>query len=520
MSSDFVAHVRSFLSGRRRVAAKAGDTTKTSKAPSFLRFRSSSVFITFTVCLAIFTDILFYGLIVPVIPFSLSVQAGVPEDQVQHWTAILLACHNAALFVASPIVGIVADRTSSRRLPLLLGLVALAASTLLLCLGNSIALLVLGRLLQGLSAAIVWSVGLALLVDTMGRNVGYSMGYVGHCHVAFAVIVCDIVLRLVLIEKKVARQWLDDSDDETSGQEGHTTDEQQYGRPEEQNHNSGPGGVVAASTDPEKQSAPDDGSASPDQPDQGIISEPSSRPVADILAHPVAATHPHWKLLKSSRVIALLLSVVIEAVILFSFDTVAPLFVKDLFHWNSISAGLLFISVMIPGFASPVVGKLADRYGAKWPTVIGFAASVPLLICLRFVDENTIQDKVLLCALLALLGFTLLTLVNTPLIAEITYAINAKEVEQPGVWSEKGVYGTTYGLWTTAYALGGTIGSLMAGYLNAGPGWGTTTWSLAVWSALGALVSLALGPRQKKPDAAATPTTTETSSTSLGREPV
>lgn len=80
--------------------------------------------------------------------------------------------------MSSPLAGIYADHSSSRRWPLLLGLLALAASTLLLCFGTSIGLLVLGRLLQGLSAGIVWSVGCALLVDTMEDAVGVAMGYV------------------------------------------------------------------------------------------------------------------------------------------------------------------------------------------------------------------------------------------------------------------------------------------------------------------------------------------------------
>ena len=41
--------------------------------------------------------------------------------------------------------------------------------------------MVFGRLLQGISAAVVWSVGLALLVDTVGtEGVGKSMGNVGY----------------------------------------------------------------------------------------------------------------------------------------------------------------------------------------------------------------------------------------------------------------------------------------------------------------------------------------------------
>lgn len=170
------------------------------------------------------------------IPFALDTQAGVPEDHVQQWTAILLALYSVALFIGSPLAGLYADHSSSRRWPLLIGLVSLAASTLLLAFGNSIGLFVLGRLLQGLSAAIVWSVGCALLVDTMESSVGVAMGYVNISmsvalliapvlggsvydavgyyavyYISFGVIGLDILLRLVMIEKKVAKQWLQDS---------------------------------------------------------------------------------------------------------------------------------------------------------------------------------------------------------------------------------------------------------------------------------------------------------------------
>lgn len=179
-----------------------------------------------------------------------------------------------------------------------------------------------------------------------------------------------------------------------------------------------------------------------------------------------------------------------------AFDTVVPIYVKDTFSWNSTAAGLVFICVMIPGFASPIIGRLADQYGAKWFSVVGFASSIPALVCLRFVTNSTLEHKILLCALLTVLGVTLIAIANTPLMAEIGYAVEEKEAQQPGIWSEKGVYGMAYGLFTTSFALGGTIGSLMAGYINAGPGWGTTTWTLGILAALGAVVSFWLGPER------------------------
>lgn len=78
--------------------------------------------------------------------------------------------------------------------------------------------------------------------------------------------------------------------------------------------------------------------------------------------------------------------------------------------------------------------------------------------------------------------------------SEITYAIAAEEEKCPGIFGQKGVYGLGYGLFCTSFALGGSIGSLMSGFVMAGAGWGTLTWALAVWTAGGAVVvGLAVG---------------------------
>lgn len=162
-----------FLSSGERIDANT-------PPPIFLKIRSSKLFIVSAVCLAVFTDIFLYGIIVPVLPFSLEDRAGTPEEDTQKWVSILLAAYGAAVTVGSPLVGWYADRSPSRRWPLLCGLVFLGASTVMLCLSRTIVLLVVGRILQGAAAAIVWTVGLALMVDTVGRaEIGQMLGYVG-----------------------------------------------------------------------------------------------------------------------------------------------------------------------------------------------------------------------------------------------------------------------------------------------------------------------------------------------------
>ncbi|KAJ6443796.1 major facilitator superfamily domain-containingprotein [Purpureocillium lavendulum] len=115
---------------------------------TLIEFRSSALLLLIVVCAAVFTDIFLYGLLVPVLPFALTSRAGLPVSQIPRWNGVLLALYNLGLCIGSPVFGFLADRVSSRRLPFLAGLVALAASTLLLCLGRSVAVLSVGRVLQ------------------------------------------------------------------------------------------------------------------------------------------------------------------------------------------------------------------------------------------------------------------------------------------------------------------------------------------------------------------------------------
>ncbi|KAI0528258.1 MFS transporter-like protein [Xylaria bambusicola] len=483
------------------------------KPPRFLAFRSSTFLIVATVNLAIFTDIFFYALIVPVLPFALSTQAGVAEDDVQTWVSILLAAYSAALFIGSPASGIYADHTSSRRWPLLLGLAALAGATFLLAFGNSVGLFIVGRLLQGLSAAVVWSVGCALLVDTVGSSVGVAMGYVSTSmsvalllapiiggvlynnvgyvavyYVAFGVVGLDIVLRLVMIEKKIARQWIKDPEAETTSQSDVEKNTQGDSSAEEPPKSS----TIPTETETGITTAEPRASQSDDQSSDEKGDKKKNR------------LRPLIELLKSPRLLVALYGILVESGILLGFDAVLALFVRGLFEWNATAVAVLFLALFIPGFIAPLAGWLSDRYGAKWPSFAGFVATIPVLISLRFVTENNIGHKVLLAVLLALAGATL-PFSMTPLMAEISYVIEAKEAENPGIFGEKGVYGLAYGLFNMAFALGGIIGPIWAGYVVDSAGWGTLTWNFGLWAASAALAVFIFGANKPK-----TPTTEDT----------
>lgn len=147
--------------------------------PAGLRWRSNTFFIISTVAVGLFTDLFLYGLIVPILPYMLGQRIGVPQDQIQGHTSALLAAYAGASILGSPLAGVLADKVSTRQAPFLGGLFSLLLATILLFLGRSIAVLTVARVFQGVSAAMVWTIGLALCLETVGpENLGKTIGSV------------------------------------------------------------------------------------------------------------------------------------------------------------------------------------------------------------------------------------------------------------------------------------------------------------------------------------------------------
>ncbi|KAI5807629.1 MFS transporter-like protein [Peziza echinospora] len=450
----------------------------TGKRPWLLEFRSSSGFIQAVVAVAIFTDIFLYGLIIPVFPFALESRVGISgEGSIQRWVAILIAIYGAGLLISSPIAGYIADHTETRRAPLLVGLMALAGSTLMLCLGRNIATMVVGRLLQGISAAVVWSVGLALLVDTVGtEGVGKSMGnvaialslaillapllggvtyehagYYAVFGLAFALLGIDIALRLFMIEKKVAEKWIPGSIPESQRKYSKS-------RPAELNT---PTVLTAVE-------------GNPSSPPPATTTTPTKKR---------SALPPFLLLLTLPRLLTSLLATITLSILMTALETTLPLHVSLVFSFTPTSAGLLFLAITIPSAISPYIGHLSDTHGPKLPCTLGFLLCTPLIALLPL--PTTVP---LLCALLALIGATF-TLQNTPVMAEITYILVDLETRGDD-YSRRilggkragrgGAFAQGYGLYNVAFSAGTMVGPVWAGFVTDRWGWGVMGWSLAI----------------------------------------
>ncbi len=132
------------------------------------------------------------------------------------------------------------------------------------------------------------------------------------------------------------------------------------------------------------------------------------------------------------------------------------------------------------------LGWLSDKYGPRWLAASGFLLALPCFVLLRLITHDTIPQVVTLCVLLTLIGFSV-TLVMPPLMAEVTYVVEAKEKKNPGMFGAGGAYAQAYGLFNCAFAGGCLVGPIWAGFVEVKAGWGTMAWSLGLLSALSAI---------------------------------
>ena len=337
-----------------------------------------------------------------------------------------------------------------------------------------------------------WVVGLALLADTVPQDqlaqatgwisLGMSLGilvapllggivfdHAGYNAVfgmAYALIGLDIVLRLLLVEKKVAIRW-------NPGVSGRTP----LAPNDESNEKMAP--VPTRTNDP----------CDPEK----SVPLAASQPEADTTEHRQRRRDrlpPVFSLLYSRRLWAALLCSLLQAALLTSFDSVLTIHAANIFGWTSTGAGLLFLPLVIPGFLAPLFGWLSDKFGGRYFVTVGFLCACPPLVCLRLIDENSIKDKILLCALLAITGL-FLALTFPPIMAEISSVVEAKEKSMlarghPGFGSG-GAYAQAYALFNVAFAGGCMVGPLLAGFIVEDRGWTTMAWVLGLTSGVAAV---------------------------------
>ena len=129
-----------------------------------MSLRSSRAVAVALVTFATFTDIVAYSIAIPVLP-ALSRQLGASPTMI----GLLFGSFGVTLLIVSVPMGAVSDRIG-RKGPMVAGLLALAAASLLFAYAKTLPWLFAARLVQGAADAVTWVVGFALIADLYDSN--------------------------------------------------------------------------------------------------------------------------------------------------------------------------------------------------------------------------------------------------------------------------------------------------------------------------------------------------------------
>ncbi|KAI0845917.1 MFS general substrate transporter [Daldinia vernicosa] len=475
-------------------------------APWLLHWRSNTVFIIATVAIGLFTDLFLYGLVVPVLPFMLRNRLSIPEHEIQSHVSNLLAAYAGASVVSSVPAGWIADRTSSRQAPFLCGLTALLAATIMLALGQSLLVLFVARVLQGISAGVVWTIGFAMVLDTVGsENLGkvigsmFSLisvgglmapviggvlyektGYAGVFGVAAGVLGLDFLMRLLVVEKKTAAKYNVD-------QVPHSQDGEQDSHRDHE----------ATQSDSVEDATEHDALLHNKKLKDGDIESYKIRhePNRIVRALPILVCF------RSPRLCVGMFLSFVQASLLGLFDATIPTQAQSLFGFTALHAGLLFVALYVPYLISgPLAGWAVDRYGTKLAAIVGFGSLVPSLILLRLPSEDLLSgtsNVIVYCAMLALNGVGL-GIIGSPGVVEASDVVEKFDKANPGFFGDNGPYAQLYGFNSLFFCTGLTVGPVAAGALRDGIGYGNMTLVFGLISAFTAVLSFFIiggGPR-------------------------
>ncbi|KAE8269757.1 hypothetical protein A4X09_0g2562 [Tilletia walkeri] len=505
-----------------RTAASSEDGEHVIPDPGW---RGSRTMVMVVLIIAFVTDAIFWGIVLPVLPFSLIDRVHVKPEDVQKIVSQALSIFSAAGVIACPILGIVSDRFGSRKLPFMLGLICLLVATILLATATTVAQIMVARLLQGLSAASVWVAGLAMLQDAVGGDrlgsalgtcfawvtfgeliappaggiIYRKFGYWAVWQVCSVLIVIDLIARLLLREPKTPRY----------GPSKHThTSPDSYGSVAappangESTHRIAPSnGAVPQETQPLLLPSAQDECDGDDEGDD----ESRSKETWFERVWPIAKLH------RTSRFNAALLNGFAQALVISAIESTMPLHVHRIFGFDSLQAGLLFLPLVLPGVVlGPILGNLADTKGARYVTMRGFMFLAPGLAFFRLPGSKWFDDLfpsswtqvpvystfpylspsvALFCFLLFFVGFGY-PAISSPSLLESSQAVEDYQIEHGNdVFGPRGPWASVYAMNNVVFFAGLTVGPL-CGYLVDIIGFGNMTIILAIFC-LGMAVSCA-----------------------------
>ncbi|KAK4048805.1 hypothetical protein OIV83_004571 [Microbotryomycetes sp. JL201] len=440
-----------FLSKKAKTEEDRLAHYRTSRPPFLLRYRSSTWYIALTIWLGLVVDTAGYGLVVPVIPYRLQ-ELG--YGSISSRTGWLVAAYAGGLVVSSPPVAYLGSLIRGKRIPLIISLLFMAGATILFMETTDYTVLVIARILQGFSGTGIFSLGLALITESVpeerlgflmgivmsgysaGQTIGPPIGGVLYDRLGYRapfifsliLIAIDAILRMLVIEKHVALKWI---------QAGHDIPgfESPYGLP----------------TAPTTMSETTVVGSRPVDSAGKIGKEPEIAPLSKKDDERAKTT---WRgvlyLVTDMRPVSCLLYIFIEGIAIGGLiESGMTLKLEEHYGLSSLGAGLAFIGLVVPTIlASPIAGYLSDKFTAKWVVVVGAFLTLPAYPLL--IINGPLP---LFIFFLAVLGITMAMFI-TPCTHDLGLVTSSVE-GLSSMWSMSA--------FNLAYSLGAFIGPIMVG---------------------------------------------------------
>ncbi|KAF9138816.1 hypothetical protein BGX30_008723 [Mortierella sp. GBA39] len=472
--------------------AAAGTTEEGLKRSAWYRARRSPFAVACVVAMALFTDMVVYGVVVPILPDIVKNRLGGTPREV----GLLFACYAIGLLASTPVFAILSDKYQNRRIPMMVGMLGLAVATVGFSLASNYWVLILARIGQGSAGGASWTIGLGLLADvyppdnlgvvmgaTMTANaVGFMVGpmvggylYEYHGYSApfifcAGLAILDFLCIVFIAEpekKKVATVKVDQDEGTASGAIEQEVDGLTVHEPSTTT-------VVAveraaaAITDPQHaQEILDDGlhhqdhvekkNATQHQADgsssYGAMSSSASSshsPANDGSSSEIADDVSMFEIASNWTITCCLLATFVAASVFSGLEPILPLYLEELLGAGPTQTGLIFLAAIFPTLFSSAIGYYADKVGHFYVSLLGMAIFAVATFSLSM--PKTFLTFILPLALFGLGSSTILT----PLLPAMADVVNKKG------WNG---YAKTYALYNMTYSLSMAVGPILAGFI-------------------------------------------------------
>ncbi|KAK3330045.1 major facilitator superfamily domain-containing protein [Apodospora peruviana] len=397
----------------------------------FLPWRSHPLFIVLTVGIGQFSDQFLFGMRIPLLPLLVHEHLHIPDldsPEIQRLVANILAAFSIATLVSAVPAGWLADFRALRGHLYLAGLGALLWSTITFYTSESYAVMLFSRTLNGLSAAILYAAGYAIVADSVPKNdLGKALGTIrsvvavgeisgpplggiifsrwgfdGILNVSLFVLFIDLAMRMLMIEKPAA-SGSSSSSSETSALLQKTA------------HVSTTATGMLESEEALLSQQPAAGGESATENDDDvlllipdvleIVSSRSSQGEIDSYPTPILTYHSKTSLsrrflpsilfhLVDPQLLVCLLLSMMQYIILGSYDSTLALELESSTSpgesrnrsWNGFGlppekVGFVYLALAIPTLVfAPVAGWAVDRFGPRIVATLGYGCFVPSLV--------------------------------------------------------------------------------------------------------------------------------------------